>query len=187
MNRYITLYILLLLFSLNIHSGEVSIYTQSILSQNNKTLLKNNNQNNNTYACYIHFSNGSALNEIENLGVRVNRVTDNIATIRVPQSLIYEIANIKDIERIEIGAPVFSTLNNVRTDNSIDNVHNAINIPSPYTGKGVIVGIIDQGIQLDHINFYNSNGELRIKRYWNQTDTLGNMGILLTSWKSLKV
>lgn len=174
MNRYITLYILLLLFSLNIHSGEVSIYTQSILSQNNKTLLKNNNQNNNTYACYIHFSNGSALNEIENLGVRVNRVTDNIATIRVPQSLIYEIANIKDIERIEIGAPVFSTLNNVRTDNSIDNVHNAINIPSPYTGKGVIVGIIDQGIQLDHINFYNSNGELRIKRYWNQTDTLGN-------------
>ena len=105
MNRYITLFILLLLFSLNIHSGEVSIYTQSILSQNNKTLLKNNNQNNKIYACYIHFSNGSALNEIENLGIKVNRVTDNIATIRVPQSLIYEVANIKDIETRKLQKP----------------------------------------------------------------------------------
>ncbi len=124
-------------------------------------------------ACYVHVSDVSALTSIEKLGINVNRVICNIAVIRIPYPLIEEIANIEGVDRIEIGTPTFQTLNDARVDSRVDDVHNGVNIASPYTGKGVIVGIIDQGIQLDHINFYNSEGVLRIKRLWNQSDTQG--------------
>ncbi|MBI1221184.1 MAG: S8 family serine peptidase [Bacteroidetes bacterium] len=48
-------------------------------------------------------------------------------------------------------------------------------IPYPYTGKGVIVGIIDIGFQPDHPNFYDTNGQVnRVVRYWDQLDNSGN-------------
>ena len=160
-------------FSLNIYSGEISLYTKSKLSSSKHSLLKENKLSNEEHTCYLHFSKVSALNEIEELGIKISKTIENIATIRIPDSLIETIAQIDGVERIEMGAPTFPTLDNVRAFSCINYAHNSYQLPSAYTGEGVIVGIIDEGIQLDHINFYNSNGELRIKRLWNQTDTKG--------------
>lgn len=173
MKRYITLFTFFFVIGLNIYSGEVSLYTKSKLFTNRETHIKRYDKKDEVCACYLHFSNVLALGDIEDLGININRVIGDIAIARIPLSKIESIANIEGIDRIEMGTPIFSTLNDVRIENGVDLLHNAYNIPSSYTGKGVIVGIIDQGMQLDHINFYNSNGELRIKRYWNQTDTSG--------------
>ena len=34
------------------------------------------------------------------------------------------------------------------------------------TGKGVVVGIIDTGLEFTHVNFRDADGNLRIKRVW---------------------
>lgn len=48
-------------------------------------------------------------------------------------------------------------------------------IITPFTGKDVIVGIIDVGFQLDHPNFYDTSGtKHRVVRYWDQLDDTGN-------------
>ncbi len=42
-------------------------------------------------------------------------------------------------------------------------------LPMAYTGKGVVVGVIDTGFDYTHPNFYNEEGTtLRIKRVWEQ-------------------
>lgn len=173
MKHSIIISFIFLFFSLNIYSGEISLYTKSKLSSSKHSLLKENKLSNEEHTCYLHFSKVSALNEIEELGIKISKTIENIATIRIPDSLIETIAQIDGVERIEMGAPTFPTLDNVRAFSCINYAHNSYQLPSAYTGEGVIVGIIDEGIQLDHINFYNSNGELRIKRLWNQTDTKG--------------
>ena len=173
MKYYITLLLGLLFLSPGAYSGELSLYTQSKLSSQTHPLLKEMNDDEKQYTCYVHFSKLSALIEIEDLGLKINCITEDISIIRIPLSLIETIAHIDGVERIEIGTPIYSTLDDVRPCCNVDNVHNSYELQSTYTGKGVIVGIIDQGIQLDHINFYDSNGELRIKRFWNQTDTKG--------------
>lgn len=39
----------------------------------------------------------------------------------------------------------------------------------PFTGKNVIVGIVDTGIDYEHPDFIDTNGNTRVLRYWDQS------------------
>lgn len=39
-----------------------------------------------------------------------------------------------------------------------------------YDGQGVIVGVIDGGMQYDHPTFRNAQGELRIRKIWDKNE-----------------
>ncbi len=48
-------------------------------------------------------------------------------------------------------------------------------IATPFTGKDVVIGIVDIGFQADHPTFYDSTGQQnRVVRYWDQLDNAGN-------------
>ena len=51
----------------------------------------------------------------------------------------------------------------------INLVHQGVGLDTSYTGKGVIVGIVDQGIDFNHPDFKFSNGKTRVLRYWDHT------------------
>jgi len=56
-----------------------------------------------------------------------------------------------------------------------DMVHSGFGgLDTSYTGKGVIVGVVDNGIDFNHPDFQNSDGSTRVLRYWDHTvnDTL---------------
>ncbi len=42
-------------------------------------------------------------------------------------------------------------------------------VDTSYSGKGVIVGIVDQGIDFNHPDFKFPNGKTRVLRYWDHT------------------
>ena len=51
-----------------------------------------------------------------------------------------------------------------------DQVHAGFGgLDTSYTGKGVIVGIVDQGIDFNHPDFKNPDGSTRVLRYWDHT------------------
>ena len=52
----------------------------------------------------------------------------------------------------------------------INLVHQGLGgVDTSYTGKGVIVGIVDQGIDFNHPDFKFPNGKTRVLRYWDHT------------------
>ena len=58
----------------------------------------------------------------------------------------------------------------MRIVQNIDSVHNGeAPLTSPFTGKGVIVGYIDTGIDWNHLDFKNADGSTRVLYYWDHT------------------
>lgn len=52
----------------------------------------------------------------------------------------------------------------------VNQVHNGSGgLPSGYTGKNVIIGYVDQGLDYNHPDFRDANGHTRVLRYWDHT------------------
>lgn len=52
----------------------------------------------------------------------------------------------------------------------INLVHQGLNgVDTAYTGKGVIMGVIDQGIDFNHPDFKTATGKTRVLRYWDHS------------------
>lgn len=53
---------------------------------------------------------------------------------------------------------------------NIQLVHQGVNgLDTSYTGKGVIMGVIDQGIDFNHPDFKTAVGKTRVLRYWDHS------------------
>ncbi|MDX1651325.1 MAG: S8 family peptidase [Brumimicrobium sp.] len=59
-----------------------------------------------------------------------------------------------------------------RVMHEVNQVHDGISpLTNAYTGKDVIVGIVDQGLDHNHPDFIDSLGNKRVIRYWDHTVT----------------
>ena len=57
-------------------------------------------------------------------------------------------------------------------------VYEGVNLPQAYTGKGVVMGLMDIGFDLTHPVFFSNDGETyRVKAFWDQLskDTVGSV------------
>lgn len=71
-------------------------------------------------------------------------------------------------------APPHALADTAIVRHKINLVHQGIGLDTSYTGKGVIVGIVDQGIDFNHPDFKFSNGKTRVLRYWDHTVNSAN-------------
>ncbi|MFN5886176.1 MAG: S8 family serine peptidase, partial [Bacteroidota bacterium] len=120
------------------------------------------------------------------LGVSIGTRAGNVYTALIPEQVVQQVLQIEGIEYVQLDEPIFASLESARKAARVDSVHQAILLNMPYTGKGVVVGIIDAGFDYSHPTFYDTTGSvLRIKRVWEQRQTGNqpagfNYGIELT-------
>ncbi|MFT5581890.1 MAG: subtilisin family serine protease [Psychromonas sp.] len=65
-------------------------------------------------------------------------------------------------------APPAMLNDTTRAIHSIDQIHQGTSLPQGYTGKDVLIGFIDNGIDYDHPDFLDGKGQTRVLRYWDQ-------------------
>ncbi|MFZ3048808.1 MAG: S8 family serine peptidase [Desulfatirhabdiaceae bacterium] len=111
----------------------------------------------------------SALSAIRAQGCQVFTVTPTgIMTARMPIDRLEGIAALEGVHRIEVGRSVKKMMD-------ISAGENGVNLPQTAypridnTGKDVIVGIIDTGIDIEHPDFIDSQGQTRILSIWDHT------------------
>lgn len=120
-------------------------------------------------SAYLHTVGTPDVSALEALGVSVNLQLDGILTVRLPLSAVPALEQLDFVKYIQLGTPVRPMLDKARPAAGVDKIHAGEGLQLPYTGKGVVVGIIDGGFDYTHPAFYDeATGALRIKRVWEQ-------------------
>ncbi|MBT3181673.1 MAG: S8 family serine peptidase [Deltaproteobacteria bacterium] len=113
------------------------------------------------------------LEEIRQSGGDVRSIVGNIITAIIPPSKLNAIGALKEIKYVEASKPMnfFNDLADADTD--VNSVITGSGLEAAYEGSGVIIGVIDSGIDITHPDFQDENGDRRILYIWDQTDDMG--------------
>lgn len=109
------------------------------------------------------------VNHQGSVGTSIN----GILTATVPLSLVPSLAENGDLNSIQISRTLHPLLDISVPDVQGNLVHTGDNgiLPRPYTGKNVIIGVIDTGLDLTHTDFLYPDGSTRVIALWDQTET----------------
>lgn len=127
--------------------------------------------------CFIMLD-GVTMSELEAMGVEVNGRYNKFVTAKIPVNQIERVAEMKGVKQVVIA-------HNMRlfTDQAA-NVTNALKawngtnygLLDAYTGKDVVVGLVDIGIEFNHRAFKDANGNTRVKRVYMPNAITANGG-----------
>jgi subtilisin family serine protease len=179
------IYFLLVLFTIaqigkaqSISKAKLSAFTQQYLLSGNTSELTENKKPTvvykkiqNTYFISALIKVTSTINEAQfhSLNVKIGTKAGNIWTVQIPENKLNNFILLNGIDYIQLDEPIYTNLEIARKTTRVDSVHKGIGLPMAYTGKNVVVGVLDVGIDYTHPAFYDTLGNVyRIKRVWEQ-------------------
>lgn len=131
--------------------------------------------------------NDNNFSGIEALGVVIQNKFDNLVIALIPIDKIEAVAALDNVTKIEV-AEVLDISNDKQREatQAGDAINNsaaaqALGLTKQYTGKGVILGIVDTGIDFQHVAFKDKDGNSRIVRAYKLS---GSTSTSLTTYSS---
>lgn len=107
-----------------------------------------------------------SLNEIRALGIQVVELQNEFAIVTIQENLIPRLAQFAQIEYIEKPKRLFFQVANGKRVSCIPPVQES---PLSLLGSGVLVAVIDTGIDYANADFRNEDGTTRIRNLWDQS------------------
>ncbi len=125
------------------------------------------------YASAILELKTSAIPALQAMGVQIHTVVSNgIATADIPVHQLRAVAARADVGKVEAGKAVRKY--NFEAQGLHDDGAGTtwgMNNPGGFAGEGVIIGVIDSGLDYTHGDFVDDvTGDSRILYYWDQSD-----------------
>lgn len=107
-----------------------------------------------------------SLDNIRELSESVTVLLNEYAVIEIKEEKISQLTALPEVVFVEKPKSLYFETVTGRQVSCIDAVNRP---PMSLTGKGVIVGVIDSGIDYEHPDFRNDDGTSRILALWDQT------------------
>ncbi|MBO4723142.1 MAG: S8 family serine peptidase [Muribaculaceae bacterium] len=126
--------------------------------------------------CFISL-NGVSIAELEANGVKVTGKFSDFVTASIPINKIEAVARMNGVKQVGIARNARLLTDVAKGIVNADKAWDGTNygLPQGYTGQGVVVGLIDDGIQFNHRAFLDDNGNTRVKAVYlpNVSDANG--------------
>lgn len=115
--------------------------------------------------------------------VEATPLGNEYAILLIPEGQVDAVASLPRIEYMEKPKRLFFALNEAKRASCITAVQNTSGIntgKNPLTGRRVLVGVADSGIDYSHPDFCNPDGTTRILRLWDQTLNAAELNVSRT-------
>lgn len=100
---------------------------------------------------------------LEELGATFYAQRGGISMISIPYSALDQAAATPGVQRLQLSRTLTPQLDEARRLTGIDRIHKGEDLPRAYTGRGVVAGLVDGGMDPNHINFKDTTGTSRVK------------------------
>lgn len=118
----------------------------------------------------IRFS-GTPFAALQALGVKLGATSGNIVTAQVPRSKLRQLTQVEGVEFVEASRRLPKRLSlSVPATGATQLRSGAPMQWTGATGQGVIVGIVDDGLDFRHADFLNADGTTRLLGLWDMRE-----------------
>lgn len=103
--------------------------------------------------------------KLKALGAQIRVVRGDLILLNAPYSKLEALAAVDGVMKIDVGSKAIMKTDKTRRITQAAEVIDGSGekLPQAYTGKGIIVGLIDEGFDFTHPMFKDKDGKLRIK------------------------
>lgn len=178
--RYIAMMLLTLATSVSAqtgHMGRLSAWLQESVRQ--ETAVKTSNTTSSGHRAdaaamlttvFVQMKDGINDELLAQYGCKKYAQLGDIAIVTVPLDKVGALSEQPEVLRVEANDKAHPTLDLVPENTNLLPVYEQTAQYPAFTGKGVVVGIMDIGFDLTHPTFYNtpSLSNYRIKAFWDQ-------------------
>ena len=128
-----------------------------------------------TVTCSADASLAAIATQMNEMGGDIRVVMGNQLLVDLPMTRLDEMAAIDGVLLVDIPSSGRQRTDTARKASQVDEVHagkaeGLPDLPQAYTGKGIIIGVIDNGYDYTHPMFKDKDGNLRIKGVYIASD-----------------
>ena len=108
--------------------------------------------------------------------IRLINLSNEYAILVLPEAIVEKVAALPEIEYMEKPKRLFFAVNNGKRASCISALQTgeaSVSDRNRLLGNGVIVAVVDSGIDYSHPDFRNADGTTRILDLWDQTVSVG--------------
>ncbi|MCC8070661.1 MAG: S8 family peptidase [Bacteroidales bacterium] len=120
----------------------------------------------------LRLADGATLADIAAMeGLEVLSERHGFVAVLVDNDKAEDIAASRSVARMSLSRKIEPKMDRARLMSRIDDIHEGTGLTQPYTGKGVVAGIVDEGFDPNNANFRNADGSSRISTLCRATIT----------------
>ena len=130
--------------------------------------------------CWINMTDNN-YSGIEALGVLIQTKFDKRVIANIPVNVLEKVAALKNVTKVSVAKKLKKHTYRSRVITNVDDVlyltsdAKTAGLLQAYDGTGVVLGIIDTGIQFSHAMFKDANGNSRIKKAYIYDESVGDL------------
>ena len=126
------------------------------------------------YGFLAYKSRNFKRDELIKEGILISTETNKMVNLKVPFQALTKLSKLQSLSYLELPYEVSPHLDRLLGDVRAPAVHSGADLPQAYTGKDVIVGVIDWGFDFTHPMFYDSILQrYRVIACWDQWKNAG--------------
>lgn len=114
---------------------------------------------------FVTLQDGHGVSDLENEGMEVLTCRGNIALVKVDVNEAARLSEAPAVKAMSLQKKVKTNMDLARKSCGVDYIHSGSaeqGLSVPYTGRGVVAAIVDQGFDVHHINFRLPNNDSKI-------------------------